>query len=33
MVAALSGLFVSSWLQRRAGHERELLTERLTMDH
>lgn len=33
MVAALSGLFVSSWLQRRAEHERTHLAERLAMDH
>jgi len=33
MVAALSGLFVSSWLQRKAERERALLGEHMTMDH
>ena len=33
MVAALSGLFLSFWLQRKADQERELLNEHLTLDH
>jgi biopolymer transport protein ExbB len=33
MVAALSGLFFSFWLQRRYETERELLAENLTLDH
>ncbi len=33
MVAALSGLFISVWLNRKAQSEIELLGEHLTMDH
>lgn len=33
MVAALSGLFLSFWLQRKSEQERELLNENLTLDH
>ena len=33
MVAALSGLFLSFWLQRQYERERELLAEHLTLDH
>jgi len=33
MVAALSGVFMSFWLQRKADREVELLAEHLTMDH
>lgn len=33
MVAALSGLFVATWLQQKARRETELLGEHLTMDH
>ena len=33
MVAALSGLFLSFWLQRKAEQEREMLNESLTLDH
>ncbi len=33
MVAALSGFAVSAYLQQRARRERELLGERMTMDH
>ncbi|RBP53158.1 MotA/TolQ/ExbB proton channel family protein [Arenicella xantha] len=33
MVAALSGLFLSFWLQRKAEQEREKLNENLTLDH
>ncbi len=33
MVAALSGLFLSFWLQRKAEQERELINEHLTLDH
>jgi biopolymer transport protein ExbB len=33
MVAALSGLFLSFWLQRKSEQERELLNEHLTLDH
>ena len=33
MVAALSGLFLSFWLQRKAEQEREMLSESLTLDH
>ena len=33
MVAALSGLFLSFWLQRKYETERELLGEHLTLDH
>lgn len=33
MVAALSGLFLSFWLQRKYEQERELLNENLTLDH
>jgi len=33
MVAALSGLFLSFWLQRKAEQEQELLNEHLTLDH
>ncbi len=33
MVAALSGVAMSAWLQRRVARERELLGEHLTMDH
>ena len=33
MVAALSGLFISYWLQRKAQIEIQLLGEQMTMDH
>ncbi len=33
MVAALSGVAVSAWLDRKAHRERELLSEHMTMDH
>jgi len=33
MVAALSGLFMSAWLQRKAERERALIGEHMTMDH
>lgn len=33
MVAALSGLFLSFWLQRKYEQEREQLNENLTLDH
>lgn len=33
MVAALSGLFLSFWLQRKTEQERELINEHLTLDH
>ena len=33
MVAALSGLFISVWLQRKAQSEIEILGEHMTMDH
>ena len=33
MVAALSGLFLSFWLQRKTEQEREQLNEHLTLDH
>jgi biopolymer transport protein ExbB len=33
MVAALSGLAVSVYLQKKAGRERKLLGEHMTMDH
>lgn len=33
MVAALSGLFLSVWLQRKAQSEVEILGEHMTMDH
>ena len=33
MVAALSGLFLSFWLQRKYETERDLLDEHLTLDH
>ena len=33
MVAALSGLFLSFWLQRKYEQERESLSENLTLDH
>ena len=33
MVAALSGLFVSIWLQHKADAEVEILSEHMTMDH
>lgn len=33
MVAALSGLFFSYWLRGQAQREKELLNERLTLDH
>ena len=33
MVAALSGYFISVWLQSKADSEVEKLSERLTMDH
>ena len=33
MVAALSGLFLSFWLQRKYEQERESLSEQLTLDH
>lgn len=33
MVAALSGLFISYWLQRKAQVEIQLLGEHMTMDH
>jgi biopolymer transport protein ExbB len=33
MVAALSGLFLSFWLQRQYERERERLGEHLTLDH
>jgi len=33
MVAALSGIFISVWLTRKATSEVELLGEHLTMDH
>ncbi len=33
MVAALSGVAVSAWLQNKAKTERELLAEHMTLDH
>jgi len=33
MVAALSGVFMNAWLQRKAERERALLGEHMTMDH
>lgn len=33
MVAALSGVAMSAWLQRKVSRERELLGEHMTMDH
>ena len=33
MVAALSGLFISMWLQHKADSEVEVLSEHMTMDH
>lgn len=33
MVAALSGLFISIWLQHKAESEVEILSEHMTMDH
>jgi len=33
MVAALSGLFLSFWLQRKTAQEHEYLNEQLTLDH
>jgi biopolymer transport protein ExbB len=33
MVAALSGVAMSAWLQRRVSRERDLLAEHMTMDH
>ena len=33
MVAALSGVAVYAWLQRRAQREKALLAEHMTMDH
>jgi biopolymer transport protein ExbB len=33
MVAALSGVFMNAWLQRKAQRERALLSEHMTMDH
>ena len=33
MVVALSGLFLSFWLQRKYEQERESLSEQLTLDH
>lgn len=33
MVAALSGLFFSTWLKRNAARQTELLKDHLTMDH
>ena len=33
MVAALSGVAMSAWLQRRVSRERDLLGEHMTMDH
>ena len=33
MVAALSGLFVSYWLQKKAETEVQVLSEHMTMDH
>ncbi len=33
MVAALSGVFMSSWIERRAKREAERLADSLTMDH
>jgi biopolymer transport protein ExbB len=33
MVAALSGLFLSFWLQRKYESEREKISEKLTLDH
>ena len=33
MVAALSGVFMSSWIERRARRETERLADSLTMDH
>ena len=33
MVAALSGLFLSFWLQRKTEQEKELISEHLTLDH
>ena len=33
MVAALSGVAMSAWLQRKVVRERELLGEHMTMDH
>lgn len=33
MVAALSGLFISVWLQNKARNEVQVLSEHMTMDH
>jgi biopolymer transport protein ExbB len=33
MVAALSGMFVSFWLQKKAQAEVQVLAEHMTMDH
>lgn len=33
MVGALSGVFATTWLNRKAGREVELLEDHLTMDH
>ncbi len=33
MVAALSGLAMSAWLDGKAFREREMLSEHMTMDH
>jgi len=33
MVAALSGLFISVWLQKKAKNEVQVLSEHMTMDH
>ena len=33
MVAALSGIALSTWLQRKARTERALLAEHMTLDH
>lgn len=33
MVAALSGVFMSTWIERKAKRESERLEDTLTMDH
>lgn len=33
MVAALSGIFISYWLQQKSRHEVQLLGEHMTLDH
>lgn len=33
MVAALSGVFANIYISKKASHERQLIEERLTMDH